>query len=47
MVQKVIDLGTTQNPQQPSVVHNRYLWNAFPIHGFKNVDDALMGTYPA
>ena len=47
MVQEVIDLGATQYAQHPSVVHDRYLRNAFPIHGFKYVDDALMRTHPA
>ena len=47
MVQEVIDLGATQHTQHPSVVHDRYLRNAFPIHGFKNVDDTLVRTHPA
>ena len=47
MVQEVIDLGATQHAQQPSVVHDRDLWNAFPVHGFKNVDDTLMRRHPA
>ena len=46
MVQEVIDLGATQYAQHLSVVHDRYLRNAFPIHGFKNVDDAVMRTHP-
>ena len=47
MLQEMVNLGAAQHPQQLPVVHDGYLRNAFAVHGFKNVNDALMRPHPA
>jgi len=47
MVQEMINLGAAQHAQQSPIVHDGYLRNAFPVHGFKNVHDTLLRPHPA